>query len=153
MKNGLVRAIAIGIFRKGDEILVGENRDRVHDRLYYRPPGGGIEFQETGRQALKRELIEELGVAVAGLRFLGVLENIFKFEGKPRHEVILVFEGRLVDPAVYEQKELRRLDKKDRRAVWKPIADFRTGKAPLYPEGLLKLIDRPAPPAKPAGGK
>jgi hypothetical protein len=28
------------------------------------------------------------------------------------------------------------------RWLWKPLADFRAGVAPLYPDGLLELIDR-----------
>jgi 8-oxo-dGTP pyrophosphatase MutT (NUDIX family) len=44
---------------------------------YYRPLGGGIDFSETGEEAARRELREELGVELGSVRFLGFLENLF----------------------------------------------------------------------------
>lgn len=55
-------------------------------------PGGHIEFGETGREALKREIKEELGVEAETGRFLGVVENKFVQHGKDHAEINLVFE-------------------------------------------------------------
>ena len=55
-------------------------------------PGGHIEFGETGRQALVREVKEELGLDAQTGKFLGVVENTFTQHGKPHAEINLVYE-------------------------------------------------------------
>ena len=55
-------------------------------------PGGHIEFGETGRQALVREIKEELGLESSTGAFLGVVENSFLQHGKPHAEINLVYE-------------------------------------------------------------
>ena len=60
-------------------------------------PGGHIEFGETGREALVREVKEELGVDSETGRFLGALENSFVQHGKPHAEINLVYELKLKD--------------------------------------------------------
>ena len=61
-------------------------------------PGGHIEFGETGREALKREMMEELGVEVETGKFLGVVENKFLQHGKPHAEINLVYEMKMPGP-------------------------------------------------------
>ena len=58
-------------------------------------PGGHIEFGETGRQALVREVKEELGVESSTGAFLGAVENTFLQHGKPHAEINLVYELKL----------------------------------------------------------
>ena len=54
-------------------------------------PGGHIEFGETGRQALAREMKEEMNVDATVGPLLGVVENSFIQHGKPRAEINLVY--------------------------------------------------------------
>lgn len=54
-------------------------------------PGGHIEFGETGRQALVREMQEEMGIDSQAGELLGVVENQFLQHGKPHAEINLVF--------------------------------------------------------------
>jgi 8-oxo-dGTP diphosphatase len=48
---------------------------RAKGKLYYVFPGGKQEADETVEQALQRELMEELGVGVAGVQKLGVVSG------------------------------------------------------------------------------
>jgi len=137
-----IRVLALGIFRRGDEILVFEGYDPSKDQLFYRPLGGAVEFGERGHQALARELHEELGAEVLDPRYLGTLENLFVYDGEQGHEVVLLYEGILADTVLYEQAEMTAYedDGTPFRALWKPLADFGEGKAPLYPDGLLAFL-------------
>jgi len=54
-------------------------------------PGGHIEFGETGREALVREIKEETGLSATAGEFLGVVENSFVQHGRPHAEINLVY--------------------------------------------------------------
>ena len=58
-------------------------------------PGGHIEFGETGREALVREIKEEMGLKATAGELLGVIENSFLQHGKRHCEINLVYEMRL----------------------------------------------------------
>ncbi len=55
-----IRALVLGLIRKGDRILVAEGYDSVKQEFFYRSLGGGVEFGETSLEALKREFQEEI---------------------------------------------------------------------------------------------
>jgi 8-oxo-dGTP pyrophosphatase MutT (NUDIX family) len=138
-----IRPIAICVFRQADKILVCEGYDPVRKQTFYRPLGGTIEFGERGEQTVRRELMEQLGAEVADVRYLGLLESLFTFNDQPYHEIVMVYHGRLIDSALYDQAELaghERGEKEPFKAVWKRLADFTSEATPLYPNGLLELL-------------
>lgn len=89
-----------GIVQKENKILVCKNKEND----YYFFPGGHIEFGETAKQALIRELNEELNILVKKVSFIGMGENIFSQEDQKHHEINLVFEV-LTDEVEDKSKE------------------------------------------------
>lgn len=138
------RPIVICVFRNEDRVFAGELYDKSKNEVFYRPLGGTIEFGEPAREALKRELREEIGAEVTNLRYLGTLENLFTHEGEFGHEIVLAYEGDFVDKAFYETETVAAQEEDGLKftARWKSLHEFREGKAPLYPDGLLRLLSR-----------
>lgn len=56
-------------------------------------PGGGLELAEDALTAARRETLEETGVDVADLRFLGTFEVLGSWAHGPYHFVLLAFAG------------------------------------------------------------
>ena len=59
---------------------------------YYFFPGGHVEFRESAKEALVREIKEELGLTVKKCSFIGSSEHIFIQESEECHEINLAFE-------------------------------------------------------------
>jgi 8-oxo-dGTP pyrophosphatase MutT (NUDIX family) len=145
MAKHKIRPLAICVFRDGERIFAAEGYDEIKRQRFYRPLGGRIEFGEHSTQTIVRELREEIGAEVSDLRYLGTLENIFVFNGEAGHEIVLVYDGKFVDQTIYEREGLEGYEDDDEvgafRVVWKPLRFFREGHAPLYPDGLLALLE------------
>jgi 8-oxo-dGTP pyrophosphatase MutT (NUDIX family) len=148
-KKQRVRPLAICVFRYNDHILVAEGYDSIKNEHFYRPLGGGIEFGEPSVETICRELMEEINAEVdrESLKYLGAVENIFHFNGAPGHEIILIYDGTLKDPALYEQAVLtgREIDGEAFEAMWKNIDDFGERKSILYPTGLIEMLAAKSP--------
>lgn len=142
MPSDNIRPIAVCVVRRGGDIFVFEARDSVKGETFYRPLGGGIEFGERSDQAVRREMKEELGAELLNEKLIGVLENIFVYEGKPGHEIVFVFQADFADRTLYNRElSMGREDNGAQfPAMWKPLEEFASGRAILYPEGLAELI-------------
>jgi 8-oxo-dGTP pyrophosphatase MutT (NUDIX family) len=141
MNASRVRALAICVCRDGGRLLVAEYRDESKDETFYRPLGGTIEFGERGEQAVQREFEEEIGAHLLEVRYLGMLENIYIYEGHAGHEIVLVYDGRLAEIGFYQQAEIMGDEfGMPFKVVWKRLDEFGEGKPPLYPDGLLDLL-------------
>jgi ADP-ribose pyrophosphatase YjhB (NUDIX family) len=140
-----IRPLALALIRRDGEILVGEGSDRVKNETFFRLPGGTIEFGERGADAIRRELLEELGAESDVVRLVAALENIFTFEGEPGHEIALIFECRLRDERLYsldgcEAREETPEGLVTHRLSWRRVESFGAGGEILYPEGLVLLL-------------
>ena len=137
-----IRPIALCVFLNNNRILVFEGYDKARDETFYRPLGGGIEFGEKAEDTVRRELNEEINVEIEDIRYLGTLENIFTFNGGSYHEVVLVYDGALIESGLYEQAVIvgKEANGDTIRALWKSLDEFESGKLILYPSGLMELL-------------
>ncbi len=140
MSNSM-RVIAICVFRNRDRILVFEGFDPVNGLPFYRPIGGQVEFGETTREAVKREIREETGFEATDFKLLGVLENIFVYKGQDCHEIVFVYDGRFIDKSVYQREslEIHEDDGEEFTATWRSLDSF-DGYRRLVPEELINLL-------------
>jgi ADP-ribose pyrophosphatase YjhB (NUDIX family) len=137
-----IRPIAICVFRRDDgAILVAPGFDRVKGQRFYRPLGGEIDFGERAEDAVRREILEELGAEIDDVRLLAVAENIFTYLGAEGHELVWMFEARFKDESFYEQ-DVVMCDEGGAQfeAHWVSLDVFVRGEAPLYPDGLLETL-------------
>lgn len=105
---------------------------------FHRPLGGHVELGERARETIEREIGEEIGETLAGVRLAGVLENIFTWEGETQHEVVFIFQCAFADEAAYDLAERVVRDAAcPTRVIWRPA---QATNPPLYPEGLADLI-------------
>lgn len=141
MREEKIRPIAICVCRDGGRILAAEGHDSKKGQIFYRPLGGTIEFGERGEETVRREFREEIRADLLEVRYVGMLENIFTYEGRRGHEIVLVYDGQLSDRSLYE-KDVISGDELGTpfKAVWKRLDEFGPGKPPVYPDGLLELL-------------
>ena len=143
MDTTRIRPIAICLFRNGNRILVSEGFDTVKQSYYYRPLGSGIEYGENSKTAVLREIQEELGVEVENVQSLGVIENIFTYEGEEGHEIVFVFDGEFSDKSLYELSEIDCYEQESNvrfKAKWWSLDEIEKNGSRLVPKDLANLL-------------
>jgi 8-oxo-dGTP pyrophosphatase MutT (NUDIX family) len=143
MSSRTIRAVALGVIRRGEEILVSELYDPGEDYRFYRPLGGGIEFGELGHETLQREFDEELGVELTDIEYLETYEDVFTFDGRQEHEIWRIYEAMIVEEWPYERDRMTGHEPEMEEAfpvVWKPWSIFTDNDEIFYPEELLFLL-------------
>ena len=143
MDTTRIRPIAICLLRRGNQILVSEGFDTVKQNYYYRPLGGGIEYGETSRAAVSREIQEELGAAIENIQLIDVIENIFIYQGQQGHEIVFVFDAEFSDKSLYDGDEIEGYEQEADirfKAKWLSIDEIEKGGGRLVPEYLAVLL-------------
>ena len=126
-----IETIARGVCIRDGRILLCRAKGGASTYL----PGGHIEFGETGRAALVREMREETGLAATAGRFRGCVENRFEQHGKPHAEINLVYTLEIPDGAAVRAQE------DWIEFLWCPLAELAS--ANLLPEAFRALADDP----------
>lgn len=134
-----IRPIALGLAIKNNKLLVSEGFDKVKNETFYRCLGGGIEFLEKSEEALKREFLEEINVDITVKNFLGISENIFTYQGKKAHELILFYSIEISDENYQEEYKVID-DHGETIAKWIDIDEFKNRNKILYPKEVFKYI-------------
>lgn len=122
-----IETIARGVCIRDGKLLLCKAKGGATTYL----PGGHIEFGESGREALLREMREEAGLNCETGRFLGVVENKFMQHSKPHAEINLVYEMSIPPEAeVVAQESWIEF-------LWWPLDDLSS--AALLPEAFNAL--------------
>lgn len=135
-----IRPNALAIVRKDGLLLAAKGTDEATGFVFYRLMGGGIEFGELAIEALKRELKEELNATVIHERFLSVVENVFEFNSRKKHEITFLYEADLEEESIYRQERIAVLDKADFYAEWISIDDIKDGNIIVFPKETVDFL-------------
>ena len=132
-------ARAVGVLKKNNRILF---QKRKQDE-FWALPGGAIGVTERGRDVVRRELEEEIGLTnVRVERPLWFVEYFFKFDGLNQHQYII---GYLLDidddNEVIEKDEIEGIEEgKNIIYKWIPVEEIAT--ANIKPDYLKdKLLN------------
>ena len=97
-----IETIARGVCIIDGKVLLCLPKDRSYAYL----PGGHIEFGETGREALVREMKEETGLDATAGELLGVVESQFVQKGERHCEINLIYEMKVEKLKVEKLKSM-----------------------------------------------
>ena len=114
MEEKHIETIARGVCVKDGKVLLCLPKDRSYSYL----PGGHIEFGETGREALVREMKEETGRDATAGGLLGVVESSFVQKGERHCEINLIYEMKIREQGTGNREQVRVW-----RVVYDPVAD------------------------------
>lgn len=126
-----IETIARGVLIRDGKLLLCKAKGGATSYL----PGGHIEFGETGREALVREMREEAGVECCTKDFLGVVENSFLQHGKKHCEINLVYSMQIDDEEITSKEDWIEF-------FFQPLAKL--SEAHLLPDVFNQLSSPPA---------
>lgn len=140
-KPGEIRLIALGLIQDNSRIFLSQGYDPVKQHTFYRAMGGGVDFGETSYDALQREFQEEIQAELTNIKYLGCLENIFTYNGKPGHEIIQLYKCDFADPKLYQIEKIDFSEGKRKKiALWVDIEKFKSGELQVFPEGFMNYL-------------
>ena len=127
------------IMKYKDTVLVEISRAGENSVI----PGGRVKINEYSRDALKREIKEEMNIDLKDnqLSFKAMIENLFNSEGIDYHELFFVYEYRLNDDDYEMFKNVG--NNKDNVKTWfefVPATEEELTKVDLLPEELFDYI-------------
>lgn len=108
---------------------------------YHRLIGGGVELGESHRDAILREVDEELTATVHDLTMLATVENIFRMDGVLGHEIVFLYTGRLDPLPAAIGATLTESDDSVVPVVWRSF-DEDDETLPLYPAAVLAWVQQ-----------
>jgi len=128
-RGGEIETIARGIIIKHGRLLLAHTKGASNTYL----PGGHIEWGESAREALRRELAEETGFRLRVGGFLGSIEHAFGKGNRRICEINMFFRvggSRLPERLISREKKLEFL--------WQPLSSLKA--VNLQPHPLQTLV-------------
>lgn len=93
--NPTVSAAAIVADRQGAVILIRRNKNPQRGKFGL--PGGFVDFDESAESAVRREIVEEIGIEVLDLSYLRSFTNTYHYKGVTYRVLDLFFQARVDD--------------------------------------------------------
>lgn len=137
-----IRAKALCLFRHNEKVLLAKAYDPNKDEHFFRPIGGGIEFGEISIQAIEREVFEETHQQIIHSKLLGIVENLFSFDGQQGHEIVFIYDAEFVDSHIYKQHEIQGCETNGHTyiAQWLNREQIALTHYPVYPKGIEQWL-------------
>jgi 8-oxo-dGTP pyrophosphatase MutT (NUDIX family) len=134
-----IRVLALALIKDHGRFLACAGFNKLNKKRHFRLLGGGVEFGESGIQALRREIKEELGLSIFASKLISIEENRFVFNGLPGHEIVFLYQTSFRSKSAYSRDFFPILDSGgDFQAEWFRRADLK--KCHLYPRSAEKYI-------------
>lgn len=133
-----VRGKVIALLKRNNQLLVAEVLDDAGKLKGYCPLGGGINFGEFAENAIRREMLEELGCSIHLQGAPIVFENLYEHHGSKGHEIIFAFPLSVDKLEIYAQNRFEITEERGSKhfVEWIDIEAFKTGSKLLFPEQL-----------------
>ncbi|MCC2461975.1 NUDIX domain-containing protein [Bacillus mobilis] len=132
MKNPKLRAEVMILNDDRSKVLVQCDLREV----FFRFPGGSIEFGETAKEAIKRELMEEYDLKIDVQELAVVNEYIFEWNNEKGHHCTLLHGGIVKERVI---NEIRHKEYEDIILIWKSINELKEKRT--YPEGIVSYLE------------
>lgn len=137
-----VKAMLIAPNPEGTAHVVSLNPPTAENPAgYHRLIGGSVELGETHREAIEREVDEELGARLVDLEHLGAVESIFQIDGTAGHEVVLLHTARVDPLPAVTGATLTESDGSVVPLVWRSFVE-EDETLPLYPLAVGPYVAR-----------
>lgn len=126
---------------RAEVMILNENHSKVLVQCdlretFYRFPGGSIEFGETAKEAIMRELMEEYDLKIDVQELAVVNEHIFEWNNEKGHHCTLIHWGTVKERVT---NEIRHKEYEDIILIWKSIEELK--EKPTYPEGIVSYLE------------
>lgn len=135
-----VKAILVALDDEGTAHAVSVNGPTAENpRGHHRFIGGSVELGETHREAVVREVDEELGASITDLVHLGCIENIFTIDGQLGHEIVFLHSGHLDPQPAPAGATMAETDGTVVPVEWRPV-EAGPGAVPLHPAAAEAFV-------------
>lgn len=136
-KEGYFKLRACGVVIEDGKLLTVDNKNGI-----YFFPGGHVEIGETGKEAAKREMSEELGREIELGKLVCLSENLFEWENLPANEIAFYYYVTPKKPLPKEDFVLHEIDKgvpKTQHYHWVDLKDEKE-LSKIRPVDVVKAI-------------
>lgn len=137
------REAALCLIVRERAFLVVEIQEPRTGLVLHRPPGGGMEDDESPEEAVQREIWEELAVRLTDVRELGTVEHVWFWKEKEVRERAWLYTANAPNDARWSGDrgpELIEADGGRKKTVWRNIGESTEGLPALCPERLSEFL-------------